>query len=67
MILGVLLLVWILVQANQSEREMRVLFDQWVDSGRPNPCERIKELVRFEPIVEKAERSQLYLLLRNNG
>ena len=52
---GVLLLVWIFVQSNQYERDMRALVEKWVDAGRPNPGEGIKEVTRLERIVEKVE------------
>ena len=52
---GVLLLVWLWVQANQYERDMRALVEKWVDAGRPDPGEGIKEVTRLERIVEKVE------------
>ena len=52
---GVLLLIWIWVQDNQYERDMRALVEKWVDAGRPNPGEGIKEVTRLERIVEKVE------------
>jgi len=52
---GVLLLVWIFVQANQYERDMNALVEKWVDAGRPKAGEGIKEVTRLERIVEKVE------------
>lgn len=52
---GVLLLIWIWVQANQYERDMKALVQKWVDAGRPEPGEGIKEVSRLERIVEKVE------------
>ena len=52
---GVLLLIWIWVQANQYERDMNALVEKWVDAGRPNAGEGIKEVTRLERIVERVE------------
>ena len=52
---GVLLLIWIWVQSNQYERDMKALVEKWVDAGRPNAGEGIKEVTRLERIVEKVE------------
>ena len=34
---------------------MRALVEKWVDAGRPDPGEGIKEVTRLERIVEKVE------------
>ena len=52
---GVLLLIWIWVQANQYERDMKALVEKWVDAGRPNPGEGIKEVT---PLSELSKRSK---------
>lgn len=55
---GVLLLVWIWVQNNQYERDIKALIEKWVDAGRPEPGEGIKEVTKLERIVETVEPSQ---------
>ena len=55
---GVLLLVWIWVQDNQYERDIKALIEKWVDAGRPEPGEGIKEVTKLERIVETVEPSQ---------
>ncbi len=48
---GVLLLVWLMVKNNQYERDMSALISKWVDAGRPEPGEGIKQetpLMRIE-------------------
>ena len=54
---GVLLLVWLFVEANQYDRDMKQLIAKWVDAGRPTPDEGFKEVTRLERIVEKVEDS----------
>ena len=56
-VLGVLLLVWLFVEANQYDRDMKQLVEKWVDAGRPAPNEGIKEVTRLEKIVEKVDNS----------
>jgi hypothetical protein len=55
---GVLLLVWIWVQDNQYERDIKALIEKWVDAGRAEPGEGIKEVTKLERIVETVEPSQ---------
>ena len=54
---GVLLLVWLFVQSNQYEQDMKKLLEKWIDAGRPAPGEGIKEVTRLERIVEKVDNS----------
>lgn len=54
---GVLLLVWLFVQSNQYEQDMKKLMEKWIDAGRPAPGEGIKEVTRLERIVEKVDNS----------
>ena len=54
---GVLLLVWLFVQSNQYEQDMKKLMEKWIDAGRPGPGEGIKEVTRLERIVEKVDNS----------
>ena len=37
---------------------MNAFVENWVDAGRPNAGEGIKEVTRFERIVEKVETTQ---------
>ena len=37
---------------------MNALVENWVDAGRPNAGEGIKEVTRFERIVEKVETTR---------
>ena len=37
---------------------MNALVENWVDAGRPNAGEGIKEVTRFERIVEKVDTTQ---------
>ena len=37
---------------------MNALVENWVDAGRPNAGEGIKEVTRFDRIVEKVETTQ---------
>jgi len=52
---GVLLLVWLFVNDNQYKRDMKSLLEKWIDAGRPQPGEGIKEVTKFERVVEKVE------------
>ena len=54
---GILLLVWLFIQSNQYDRDMKQLVEKWVDAGRPAPNEGIKEVTRLERIVEKVDNS----------
>ena len=54
---GLLLLVWLFIQSNQYDRDMKQLVEKWVDAGRPKPNEGIKEVTRLERIVEKVDNS----------
>ena len=49
--------MWLFVQYNQYERDMKQLVEKWVDAGRPAPGEGIKEVTRLERIVEKVDNS----------
>ena len=55
---GVLVLVWVWIQDNQYERDIKALIEKWVDAGRPEPGEGIKEVTKLERIVETVEPSQ---------
>ena len=54
---GILLLVWLFIQSNQYDRDMKQLVEKWVDAGRPAPNEGIKEVTRLERIIEKVDNS----------
>ena len=54
---GILLLMWLFIQSNQYDRDMKQLVEKWVDAGRPAPGEGIKEVTRLERIVEKVDDS----------
>ena len=54
---GVLLLIWLFIQSNQYEQEMKKLTEKWIDAGRPAPNEGVKEVTRLERIVEKVDNS----------
>lgn len=48
---GVLLIIWLVVKNNQYERDVAALVSKWIDAGRPEPGEGIKQetpLVRIE-------------------
>ena len=52
---GALILIWVLIQINQYDRDMNKLIEKWVDAGRPKPGEGIKEITRLESITERVD------------
>ena len=52
---GALILIWVLIQINQYDRDMNKLIEKWVDAGRPKPGEGIKEVTRLESISERVD------------
>ena len=54
---GLLLIAWLMVKNNQYERDMAALVSKWIDAGRPEPGEGIKEETKLVRIEESTETS----------
>ena len=58
---GIIIIIWLMVKNSQYERDVAALVSKWVDAGRPEPGEGVKEETKLVRIEESTETSTVFI------